>query len=160
PCKTGAEGVPPMAFFEIVSDNPKFSYVLRKNPESGMMAKRIRKGTGYGFFTRPDALSYGVFFRDAADELSYPTSQDEKFEYCDVGRYASPIFVLNGLSEFLSSAVKKPADEDATGHTHTFKVNLLRVRRKEHLQLFPRYFSPDFDIQIQEFENIPNAVRL
>ncbi len=145
-----------MAFFTLQSTNPNFSFVLRKNPAAGLVGKRFRQGSAWGFYPQPD--EYAVFFRDAAAEISYKTNPDEEFEYNDLTRYTSPLFVLNGVAEFLGSAYKKADEQDTPGFEHTFYHPMVHVKRLGHLKLFPRYFEGEYNIEIIEDEATPGTV--
>ncbi len=40
-----------MAFMQIGSTNPKFSFILKKNPESGMIVRSVREGHLFGYYS-------------------------------------------------------------------------------------------------------------
>lgn len=87
-----------MAIVQVKSTNPQFSYLIKKNPGSGMMLRSIRQGIAYGWYT--DESTYNVYFKDADNEISYKQHQQETFEYLNVSRYHTPLFPLNAIGEF------------------------------------------------------------
>ena len=116
-----------MALIQIQSSNHNLSHVLRKNPNSGMLVKSIRKGHGFGFFN-DDNTQYNLLFRDGPDEQSY-TEEGSKgeFEYLNKYRYCSSMAVLNMLSEFLASATKEVHELDLPVQNFAC-INRLEVR--------------------------------
>ena len=99
-----------MAFMRVISGNPDLSYVLAKNPHSGMQARSIRRGTVYGWYPTPD--SYCLNFIDSETETSFGPEQEQEFEYINVTRYASPMAYLSMISEMLTTAFRKPNEKD------------------------------------------------
>ena len=84
-----------MAFLQLRSTNPNFSFLLKKNPASSMIAKELRKGVLFGYYS--DAgQTFNAYFRDAFNEISYPEYKDQEFEYVNSTRYSSAQFVLRG----------------------------------------------------------------
>jgi len=63
-----------MAIIQFSSTNPEFSYVIAKNPASGMSIKSIRKGQAFAWFSNEN--TYNVFFKDADNDLSYKEQVD------------------------------------------------------------------------------------
>ncbi|MHC0036471.1 class I SAM-dependent methyltransferase [Pseudoneobacillus sp. C159] len=152
-----------MAIFQLRSTNPRFSYVIGKNPLSGMLVKSVRKGKAFGWFS--DDHTYNVYFKDADNEVSYPKGKEEAFEYLNVSRYNTPLFPLNVVADFFSSASKKQHQDDlssSTGagatpdpdlatsaHEHTLTVNLVGVENKRYLAFFQHHF-PDYELGWEE----------
>lgn len=64
-----------MAIVQLQSANPAFSFIIRKNPSSGMMLREIRKGIGHGWYS--DSNTYNVYFKDADNEVSYQKEKNE-----------------------------------------------------------------------------------
>lgn len=136
-----------MAFLQIKSTNPNFSHIIRKNPESGMFIKDVRQGLMFGWFNDTD--TFNIFFKDAANEVSYKINQDEEFEYNNITRYNSPLFVTNAITEYMGSAVSKPLELDTDGFEHTINVNLFQTRSVKYFEIFSRYYE-DFKIEYKE----------
>lgn len=116
-----------MAIVPLRSTNPKFSFLIKKNPGSGMLLRSIRKGTAYGWYT--DESAFNVYFKDADNEISYKQNENENFEYLNVSRYNTPLFPLNAINEFFSAPFKAQDERDAEGYEHTFFINLIHVEK-------------------------------
>jgi small RNA 2'-O-methyltransferase len=113
-----------MAIFQLQSTNPRFSYVIGKNPHTGMIVKSVRKGKAFGWFS--DDHTYNVYFKDADNEVSYPKGKEESFEYLNVSRYNTPLFPLNVVADFFGTASKKQQQDDLSSST-TLATNLNTV---------------------------------
>src|SRR5579875_1307991 len=107
-----------MAIVQLKSSNPAFSFIIRKNPATGMLIREIRKGFGYGWFS--DEGTYNVYFKDADNDVSYKQDKDEQFEYLNTTRYNSPLAILNIVNEYFDHVLKKKSEQD----THTFTNEL------------------------------------
>lgn len=94
-----------MAIVQVKSTNPSFSFVIRKNPGSGMLLRAVRKGMAYGWYT--DEATFNVYFKDADNEVSYKQHRQDQFEYLNVSRYNTPLFVLGAINEFLQRRLKR-----------------------------------------------------
>ena len=58
-----------MGFIVIESENNDLSWVLGKNPDSGMIARNLRSGILWGWFHNPN--TYVTRFNDYTDEVSF-----------------------------------------------------------------------------------------
>ena len=113
-----------MGILQLTSNNPRFSYVLRKNPENGMIMRKIRKGTAFGWFS--DVTTYNVYFKDADNAASF---SDTSFEYIDLTRYHSPSIISTIISEFFKSAQKEQYIDDIDEqYTQTAFINLIEIK--------------------------------
>lgn len=101
-----------MAIVQVRSTNPQFSFLIKKNPNSGMMLRSIRRGMAYGWYT--DQQTFNVYFKDADNEISYKQHENENFEYLNVSRYNTPLFPLNAINEFFSASLKAQDERDGT----------------------------------------------
>ena len=111
-----------MAFLQLASKNPNFSYILKKNPSSGMLIKPCRKGRLFAWYTNPGV--YNIYFRDSDMEVSY--SRDD-FEYMDATRYNAPTFLINAFAEFLNH-MKKTDDKDIIGYENVLMINQIKCK--------------------------------
>jgi 2-polyprenyl-3-methyl-5-hydroxy-6-metoxy-1,4-benzoquinol methylase len=137
-----------MSIVQLKSDNPKMSWVISKNPESGMLVKGLRLGTAFGWFKDS---AYNVFFKDAEDEVSYKAHQDEQFEYLNSSRFNSALFILNTIDEFFRSAFKEKHELDVSdSHKNEFFINMINVKNERYITAFQKYFE-DYEV---EYENI------
>jgi len=129
-----------MAIIQVKSTNPHFSFVIRKNPVSGMLIRSIRKGLAYGWYT--DESCFNVYFKDADNEVSYKKDANEDFEYLNVSRYNTPLFPMKAISEFFSSAFKEQQEQDEHGFHHQFFINMIHIERMNYFESFKKHF-PD-----------------
>ncbi|WCF11473.1 methyltransferase domain-containing protein (plasmid) [Paenibacillus thiaminolyticus] len=138
-----------MAIIQVKSSNPNFSFVIRKNPATGMLLREIRKGLGYGWFS--DDNTYNVYFKDADNDVSYKRNKDEKFEYLNTTRYNSPLAVLNMINEYFDTAMKKRSEQDTYGEgiTNTFYVPMVNVVHPRYIKFFQDNYS-DFQLEAQQ----------
>ena len=139
-----------MAYLQLKSTNPSLSYILKKNPASGLFARSMRKGTLFGFYSLDDVQTYNVFFKDAPNEISYPEFKDQEFEYINATRYNSTQFVLNALSELFRDAFKKPQELDVDGHTSSVLLNLVCLSSKRTLDTFTHHFQEECQIDAEQ----------
>lgn len=130
-----------MAIIQVTTQDPNFGFIIRKNPASGMQLKSIRQGTSFGWYSQNNC-AYNILFKDADNAVSFG---DQEFEYLNTSRYNSPVFVLNAISEYFSSAVKEQIDLDVDGTEKTFFINMIDVKSILQLTHFEKYF-PEFEI--------------
>ncbi|WP_339322952.1 methyltransferase domain-containing protein [Paenibacillus sp. FSL W8-0194] len=130
-----------MAIVQVKSTNPQFSYLIKKNPGSGMMLRSIRQGIAYGWYT--DESTYNVYFKDADNEISYKQHQQETFEYLNVSRYHTPLFPLNAIGEFFSAPLKTQDERDAEGYEHTFYIPMIHIELTRYIDFFAKHL-PEF----------------
>jgi hypothetical protein len=52
---------------QIKSNNPNFSFIIRKNPSSGMIIEAVRKGYLFGWYTGEN--TYNLYFKDSPNEI-------------------------------------------------------------------------------------------
>ncbi len=123
-----------MAYLQLKSTNPNLSYILRKNPESGMLIKPNRKGTLFAWYTNPEI--FNIYFRDSDTEVSYGK---EEFEYMDATRYNAPMFSVNAFSEFLNH-IRKLDDHDISGYDNTLVINMIKCKQR-NLNAFKANFT-------------------
>ena len=118
-----------MATLKLSSSANDFSFVIRKNPGSGMIAKNIRKGTAFGWYSAPN--TYCVAFFDGMDELSFAKQPGEEFAFLDRTRYNAPLFISVAIREFFQTALRKyDAEHDTTGGKHSIEVSSVEIGRK------------------------------
>lgn len=131
-----------MAYLQLKSTNPNFSFILEKNPTSGMNIKSCRKGRLFGWYTDPQ--TYNIYFRDSDTSVSY--SKDD-FEYMDATRYNAPLFLTNAFHEFLKH-MRKADDKDIAGYENILYINQMRCK-KYNLEEFKCHFS-DYEFNFDE----------
>jgi len=140
-----------MAFLQLRSTNPNFSFLLKKNPASSLIAKELRKGVLFGYYS--DAgQAFNAYFRDAFNEISYPEYKDQEFEYVNSTRYSSAQFVLNAVSELFRDAFKKRNEEQDPDDAYEtiLIINMLKLDNRRTLTAFTKHFAEDCNIQADE----------
>lgn len=136
-----------MAFLQLSSNNPKFSYILRKNPDSGMLIKSNRKGRLFGWYANSN--NYNIYFRDSDVEVSY--SHDD-FEYMDYSRYNAPMFLVNAFHSFLNH-MRKADDSDIVGYDNILMINQMKCKSYS-IETFKSHFSEyEFSFEEVAFHN-------
>ncbi|MGG4494879.1 methyltransferase domain-containing protein [Brevibacillus reuszeri] len=133
-----------MAIVQLRSQNPDFSFLIKKNPRSGMLLRSIRKGIGYGWYT--DDSTFNVYFKDADNEISYKQSADDTFEYLNVSRYNTPLFPLHAINEFFSAPLKSQDERDKAGYEHMFFINMVHVEMVHYIEFFQKHL-PDYTFE-------------
>lgn len=133
-----------MAIVQLSSTHPDFTFLIRKNPASGMLIRPIRKGLAYGWYSDPQ--TFNVYFKDADNEVSYKRSEHEEFEYLNVSRYNTPLFPLAAINEFFSNPLK-PEERDSEGHRHTLFVNMIHVELERYIHFFAKHL-PDIEFEL------------
>lgn len=138
-----------MAYIQIKSSNPKFSYIIKKNPQSSMALKSVRLGTGAGYFSKEDESTYNIFFQDSSTEISYPEYKDQNFEYINTTRYSSSLFVLNVLYDFLRDTIRTLQENDVSDvYENSVICNMIPMQGAKMLSAFIRHF-PDYEIVLK-----------
>jgi 2-polyprenyl-3-methyl-5-hydroxy-6-metoxy-1,4-benzoquinol methylase len=142
-----------MAFLQVTSTNPSFSYLIKKNPASGLVAKELRKGVMFGYYSlASQGQTYNIYFRDAFNDISYPEYKDQEFEYVNATRYSSAQFILNALSDLLRDAFKKrdtELDPDTEFETTIF-LNMVLLENKRTLNPFTKHFSDSCTFKVED----------
>lgn len=135
-----------MALIQIKSTNPNISWVIEKNPATGMILKSLRQGTLFGWFSQENNSAYNILFRDGQDEVSYKQHEDEEFEYLNVSRYNSAILIVNAIDEFFKTAFKKINAKDLPdAYINSLFINMINIKNERYLNFFNEYFK-EFEI--------------
>jgi 2-polyprenyl-3-methyl-5-hydroxy-6-metoxy-1,4-benzoquinol methylase len=133
-----------MSILQLKSSNPEFSYIIKKNPNSGMIIKSIRKGHAFGWYSNDD--TYNIYFKDAENDISYKEDKDQQFEYLNVSRYNTPLFPLNAISEFLKSTLNEQTEQDQNGYLNVLTVNMLHIELVRYIDFFKKHY-PDYNFE-------------
>lgn len=124
-----------MALLKLKSTNKNLSYIINKNPTSGMQVRSIRKGTAFGWFPNESTDEFCMFFKDSETEVSFKSHENEDFEYVNKTRYNSAVAGLNMLSEFLDKTIKKEHELDVQNETNQLTLNMLHIHSDRVLKL-------------------------
>jgi len=135
-----------MAIIQLNSADPHFSYIIKKNPQSGMQLKNIRQGIAFAWYSNNNE-SYNIYFKDADNKVSFG---DQEFEFLNTNKYNSPAFVLSAISNFLNSTSKEEIEIDKQGIKKTCIVNMIHIENINYIKHFKKYFIK-FDIDISHY---------
>lgn len=131
-----------MAFIQFKSDNPDFSYVLMKNPSTGMIIKSYRQGLMFGYYSKDDKQTYNIYFKDGDDEISFKKYQDQAYEHNDYKRYNAPVFVQGAINEFLRQLLSENViEKDIIGYNNEIIINQMYITNPKYIDLLTRYFT-------------------
>ncbi|MEV5030622.1 methyltransferase domain-containing protein [Paenibacillus sp. LPE1-1-1.1] len=128
-----------MAVVQLKSTNPSFSFVIRKNPQTGMLLRAVRKGMAYGWYS--DEATFNVYFKDADNEVSYKQHREDQFEYLNVSRYNTPLFVLGAINEFFASPLKAQHTSDTEEYEHAFYINMIHIQLLRYIDFFGKHLT-------------------
>lgn len=128
-----------MAILQLTSTNPQFSFLIKKNPNSGMQLRSVRQGMAYGWYSESSA--FNVYFKDADNEISFKQHQGESFEYLNVSRYNTPLFPLAAIGEFFADPFKNHDERDTEGHEHVFYINLIHIEKTRYIEFFQKHLE-------------------
>lgn len=134
-----------MAILKLSSNSDKFSFLLSKNPSSGMIARKIKNGYSFGWYYNND---YIVYFKDADDSVSFGVNNNQEFEYNDVTKYTSPLVYFNLLREFFSS-FNKENQYDEFDKTYSISVESIYLKNKRVIDTFIKHYK-DFNFKYTE----------
>lgn len=131
-----------MSVIKLTTENPNLSWIIQKNPATGLVIREIRKGHGLGWFPNGDPQSYCLYFRDGNDEVSYPNNEVQEYEYLDSTRYTSAFCILSLIDEFIKTPFKKLTEQDVSGvYNSTFHIGMIHIHNKRYLEHFIKHFS-------------------
>lgn len=107
-----------MSILTLSSNNPKFSYIIAKNPstirESGKPFQReLRQGQLYGWFVGTGDQMFRLWFKDHPTKSSFADGVLGEFEYLDCSRYGSPYLPIMVIQTALATASKAPQEDDS-----------------------------------------------
>lgn len=151
-----------MAFLKLISSNNNLSWIIEKNPETGIVIKSNRQGYLFGFFPLVDGKrnenEYCIYFKDASDEVSYKKHVDESFEHLSSSKYNNARFINDAIEELLRSAregvhtYQSRGEEYDVPKRHAITFNMVETQYKT-IDIFQRYFT---DIDISSTEIVKN----
>lgn len=135
-----------MAFLKLTSDNKNLSWVIEKNPETGIVIKSNRQGYLFGYYPLGEINSYCVYFKDVSDEVSYKKHPDESFDYLSSSKYTNARFINDSIEEMLKSArdgihtYQKEGKEYDVDATHALVINVIETQFKT-IDIFQKHFK-------------------
>jgi len=132
-----------MSVLTIGSANPKFSWIIQKNPATirdskEPFKKSIRKGVAYGWFLNGDA-AFRLWFKDHHLQSSFAEGRLAEFEYLDRTRYASPYLPISLITNCLATAFKEDQEEDK-GIYAAWLETTVEIRSQSMLRHMEQHF--------------------
>jgi tRNA G46 methylase TrmB len=135
-----------MAFIQLESDNPVFSFLIHKNPASGMIVRQLRHGLLFGYYSQNNPNQFNCWFKDHDSMISYDPNKE--FEFNDITRYSAATLINNCFDEFFHELIVKDSEDDSSGlFNNSLLLNCIRVK-KQLLDLFTKSFR-DFKIHYE-----------
>lgn len=135
-----------MAILSIKSGNNNLSFVIQKNPASGLFSKSLKNGMLFAYYPIRDGKQstneYFIHFKDASDNVSYKRHPDEQFEYLNSSKYNDARFINDAIQSVLHSARESKGDSleyDVVAEQEVY-VNLCETEFKT-IDIFQRYFD-------------------
>jgi SAM-dependent methyltransferase len=130
-----------MGYIRLQSTNPRLSYILRKNPDSGMQIRKMGQGFGFGWYA-PDVTTnpikeYNMYFQDLqATSYSDGSNESTSVDYLNRGRYVHPHMYLDLLDEFASFGNKPDPDDTADIFEQSLMISYLKIKAGTFLESF------------------------
>lgn len=145
-----------MALLHVSTDNPKFSYLISKHPDTKLNALNQGKGHMFGWYSNKFSR-FNVWFRDGDDEVTYLNTEeadgDSWFEYLNLSRFNSSIFPIQAIDNFLSSALK---DNQYDGEfNNELVINMVYLPKTNYVDIFNDYFKK-YSVELVETISLNN----
>lgn len=132
-----------MGFLIIESKNEDLSWVLGKNPESGMIARNLRSGIVWGWYSNNQ--TYVTRFNDYTDEVSFKKNIHDNYNYLGSLQYCSPLLLSTIMTELFNSTMNKENLKDIECE-NKISLNLIKLNKRainfiEKLNNYIKLFS-------------------
>lgn len=143
-----------MSILTVSSTNPKFSYVIAKNPatisESGKPFQReLRQGQLYGWFVGAGDKMFRLWFKDHPTKSSFADGVLGDFEYLDRSRYGSPYLPIMVIQTALATASKSLQEDDTADHEAT-AITTVKVPSVRLIEQMTMHFRDQASIEFTE----------
>lgn len=118
-----------MAILTVQSNNPNFSHILSKNPNTIREQKKpfqrdMRKGRIFGWFEGEKDDVFRLLFVDSQVESSFGKDSRAEFEYLDKTRYSNGYAYVMMITNALASASTKAHELDSSEYKTEVKFVL------------------------------------
>lgn len=165
-----------MGFIVIESNNPKFSYVINKNPATSPHIRSLRKGFCLGWFhdesnesnesnnanmnnidnidntTDTDIISnkskYIVRFIDTEENVSFPRNKEDLYDYLPYMQYCSPLLVTCVVREMFNTTLNQGSQDDAVCYCSIEQAIMKLNKRSINLINKLNIFVKDYKVTI------------
>lgn len=146
-----------MAILTLTSTNPKFSYIIAKNPatirNSGKPFQReLRQGQLYGWFSADDQ-TFRLWFKDHQTRSSFADGVLSEFEYLDMTRYASPYLPIQMIQTALSSASKAKHEGDTAAEFETSATVMILAPARALMDSLTKHYSKAATVTLVDIAN-------
>lgn len=119
-----------MATMQLTSTNPEWSFALKKNPNTGMIARTLRQGIIFGWFDNP--LTYNIFFKENSDTSSFTKENN----YLDITQYASTYPAFQCIAQLFNHLLSAKADDCEGEFSVLIPCVLTNARKLQYLSQF------------------------
>lgn len=116
-----------MGFLVIESENKELSWILGKNPESGMIARNLRSGIVWGWYH--NSQTYVTRFNDYTDEVSFKKNVYDNFNYLGSLQYCSPLLLSSIMTELFNTTLNKDNSKDIEC-INKISLSLIKLNKK------------------------------
>ena len=144
-----------MASLKLISNNSNLSYLIKKNPESGIRVKTLKRGRLFGWYKkRTDNLKeYDIYFEDSPNEISFKRNKYQEYEYINSSKYNSPVFVINAIREYFQSAMNENSDK-LEGYNYQLEITSVEIRNRIKIESIIRQIVDinQITIELKEIE--------
>ena len=146
-----------MAILTLTSTNPKFSYIIAKNPatirDSGKPFQReLRQGQLYGWFSADDQ-TFRLWFKDHPTRSSFADGVLSEFEYLDMTRYASPYLPIQMIQTALASASKAQHEDDTAAEFETSATVTILAPARTLMNSLAKHYSKVATVALVDIAN-------
>lgn len=154
-----------MGYITIQSENNDISWILGKNPDSGMICRKLRSGIVYGWYSDPK--TYVIRFLDYTDEVSFKKNSNDQYNYLGSLQYCSPLLLSSVIIELFGSNLNKNNIKDIPIQNkltqYIIKLNYKALEFIKKLNLYVKKFKINiiklnyenlYQIQIESEESI------
>lgn len=141
-----------MASLRLISNNPNLSYLIKKNPESGMKVKTLKKGRLFGWYRRrkDNLIEYDIYFEDNPNEISFKKNKYQEYEYINSSKYNSPVFVVNAIKEYFQSAM----NEESKEYNYQLEITSVEIKNRNRIDSIIKQITDirQITIELKEIE--------
>jgi 2-polyprenyl-3-methyl-5-hydroxy-6-metoxy-1,4-benzoquinol methylase len=118
-----------MGFIILQSDNPDFSYIIRKNPETSPHTRQVRKGVCIGWFDPKNINCYVVKFSDISESVSFPKNSRDDYDYLPYMQYGAPILLTCVSKEMFGTVLNQGEDRDKPNKC-SISQGIMKINKK------------------------------
>jgi small RNA 2'-O-methyltransferase len=130
-----------MFIFE--NSNPQWSFVLGKNPSSGLTVDSFRKGNFWGFFKNEQ--TFCITFLDGIFENSFAKTDDVSGDYLNHAKFDSRDLLYNVIQHVFTQNVSRISEYDEISENKLYWAPvLLSAKSVRDLQVYLKHMGITF----------------